>query len=64
LVLAGGGSPRSIAAVALAAVIECAVVPVAFYPFSKTMWSAIDLVMHRGENWSALPTAVDRISGT
>jgi len=64
LVLAGGGSPGSIAVVALAAVLECVVVPVAFYPFSKTLWSAIDLVMHRGESWSALPTVADGVSET
>ena len=25
------------------------VVPVLFYPFSKTLWAAIDLVMHAGK---------------
>jgi uncharacterized membrane protein len=64
VVLAGHGSSGSIEIVAIAAVIECAVVPVAFYPFSKTLWSAIDLVMHRGESWSAVPTGADGVSAT
>ena len=29
--------------------VEAVVVPVLFYPFSKTVWAAIDLVMHAGK---------------
>ncbi len=59
-VLASGGSDRAIAVVAGAAAAEALIVPVVFYPFSKTLWSAIDLAMHRGETWAA-PRA--RVSG-
>jgi hypothetical protein len=52
-VLATGGAHGAIVAVAVAAALEAIVVPVVFYPFSKTLWSAIDLVMHRGEWWAA-----------
>jgi len=54
-VLANNGSHRAIVAVAVVAATEALIVPVAFYPFSKTLWSAIDMVMHRGEEWVALP---------
>lgn len=50
-VLAHGGSSRAIAVVAVVAIIETIVVPVLFYPSSKTTWAAIDLAMHRGERW-------------
>jgi uncharacterized protein (DUF983 family) len=53
-VLAGGGTSRDIAVVAVAAIAEAIVVPVVFYPFSKTLWAAIDMAMHRGENWAAI----------
>jgi hypothetical protein len=39
-------------AVALAAGVEVVAVPVLFYPFSKTVWAAIDVAMHRGEAWA------------
>jgi uncharacterized protein (DUF983 family) len=29
--------------------LEAVLVPLVFYPFSKTVWAAIDLVMHRGK---------------
>ncbi len=54
-VLASRGSTHAIAATALGAVLEAALVPIVFYPFARTIWAAIDLVMHRGESWSALP---------
>jgi uncharacterized protein (DUF983 family) len=47
-VLAGGGSSRAIATVALAAVAVAVILPIVFYPFSKTIWTAIDLAMHGG----------------
>jgi rubredoxin len=52
-VLAGGGASRAIAIVAVAAAAETVIVPVLFYPFSKTLWAAIDVAMHRGESWAA-----------
>lgn len=52
-VLAGGGTHRAIVAVAVAAAIEVVALPIVLYPFSKTLWSAIDLAMHRGETWAA-----------
>lgn len=54
-VLAGSGSNRSIALTAVAAVAVAVLVPIAFYPFSKTLWSGIDLAMHRGEAWARPP---------
>lgn len=56
-VLAQGGSARAIAFTAIAAAIETVAVPVAFYPFSKTLWTAVDLVMHRGESWAKVGAA-------
>jgi uncharacterized protein (DUF983 family) len=53
-VLASGGSHGALVTVAVLAAVEVVVVPVFFYPFSKTVWSAIDLAMHRGESWAAL----------
>jgi hypothetical protein len=43
--------------VAFGAVVEAVLIPVVFYPFSKTLWTAVDMVMHRGEKWSSLPAA-------
>jgi len=31
------------------------VVPVLFYPFSKTIWAAIDMIMHRGQVFADYP---------
>jgi uncharacterized protein (DUF983 family) len=62
-VLAGSGSNRSIALTAAAAVAVAVLVPIAFYPFSKTLWSGIDLAMHRGEAWARSP-APDRTVDT
>ena len=58
-VLAGGGANRTIETVAAVAAVEALVVPVAFYPFSKTLWAGIDLAMHRGESWAAPRSATD-----
>jgi uncharacterized protein (DUF983 family) len=41
---AGGGAP--LGAFIVAAVAVTILVPLVFYPFSKTVWSAIDLIMH------------------
>jgi hypothetical protein len=41
---AGGGTP--LAPIIAAAVLVTLVVPIVFYPFSKTVWAAIDLAMH------------------
>jgi hypothetical protein len=51
-VLATNGSHREIVVVAVLAALEALVVPIVFYPFSKTLWTAIDLIMHRGETWA------------
>lgn len=52
-VLAGSGHNRAIETVALLAALEALLVPIAFYPFSKTLWAGIDLAMHRGEAWAS-----------
>lgn len=54
-VLATNGSQRALDLVVVAAVAEVVVVPLAFYPTSKTLWSGIDMVMHKGEDWARLP---------
>jgi uncharacterized protein (DUF983 family) len=41
---AGGGAP--LGAIIVAAVVVTILVPLVFYPFSKTIWAAIDLTMH------------------
>ena len=51
-VLAGGGSSGTIATVAISAIAVAVILPIVFYPFSKTLWTAIDLAMHRGETWA------------
>jgi uncharacterized protein (DUF983 family) len=47
--LANGGNNASITPVVIVAVAETIVVPIVFYPFSKTVWAAIDLALHRGD---------------
>jgi uncharacterized protein (DUF983 family) len=54
-VLASGGGHLAIVLVAAAAAVVVVAVPIIFYPLSKTLWTAIDLAMHRGESWAALP---------
>lgn len=54
-VLAANGSHQALVWVVVAAIVEAVVVPLLFYPTSKTLWCAIDLVMHRSEGWSRLP---------
>lgn len=41
---AGGGAP--IGPFIAVAVVVTVTVPIVFYPFAKTLWSAIDLAMH------------------
>jgi len=41
--------------VAIAAAGEALIVPLVVYPFSKTVWAAIDMAMHRSEPWAAVP---------
>ena len=55
-VLATNGSHRALVSVAVTAVAEVVVVPLAFYPTSKTLWCAVDIVMHKGESWAKLPS--------
>ena len=45
IVLEAGDRSVSVAALVLAGVVTIVVVPVAFYPFSRTVWAAIELVM-------------------
>ncbi len=47
--LANGANNRSITPVVIVAVAETIIVPVGFYPFSKTVWAAIDLALHRAD---------------
>jgi hypothetical protein len=54
-VLAGGGNHRAVVTVAVVAALEAVVVPIVFYPFAKSLWTAIDLSMHRGESWARCP---------
>ena len=54
-VLAGGGTNGGIVAVAAAAGFWVILAPIAFYPFAKTLWTAIDLAMHRSEHWAGVP---------
>lgn len=58
-ILANNGGPGAIAVVAVAAGADALVVPIVFYPFSKTLWAAVDLAMHRSESWAAAGATVD-----
>jgi uncharacterized protein (DUF983 family) len=59
---AGGGAP--IGAVIAAAAAVTVVVPVVFYPFSKTLWAAIDLAMQGGQGYRRSdPAAGPSVSG-
>ena len=53
--LATGASGQALVIAGAAAAAEAVVVPIVFYPLSKTIWAAIDLAMHRGEPWAAAP---------
>jgi hypothetical protein len=53
-VLASGGG-QSLTPIVITAIGETILVPVLFYPFSRTTWAAIDLMLHRGEAWAASP---------
>jgi uncharacterized protein (DUF983 family) len=48
-----GSAPLGI--IIAAAVAETILVPVLFYPFSKTIWAAIDMVIHRGQVFADYP---------
>lgn len=43
---AAGRAPDA-ATFAAVAVVAAVVAPLAFYPFSRTVWAAVDLMMHR-----------------
>jgi uncharacterized protein (DUF983 family) len=45
----------SLPAIFAAAATVTIVVPIIFYPFSKTVWAAIDMVMHRGQVFADYP---------
>jgi hypothetical protein len=47
----------------VAAVVTAVVVPLAFYPSSKTMWTAIDILMRPLEPGEAVMTDVGRGRG-
>ncbi len=49
----GGGAPIGIIIAAAAAV--TIIVPIAFYPFSKTTWAGIDMIMHRDQVFADYP---------
>jgi uncharacterized protein (DUF983 family) len=46
IALEAGGGGVSLGPIVVAAVVVTVVVPLVFYPFSKTLWAAIDLAMH------------------
>lgn len=48
-ILASGGDTSGVIPIVAIAAVETVLVPVFFYPFSKTTWSAIDLALRRGE---------------
>lgn len=50
---ASGGA--NIGAIIAAAVAETVLVPLVFYPFSKTVWTAIDMAMHRDQVFADFP---------
>lgn len=47
IALSAADRAPSTAAFVVVAVIAAIVAPIAFYPFSKTTWAAVDLMMHR-----------------
>jgi uncharacterized protein (DUF983 family) len=50
---ASGGT--SLVPIIAAAVVVAILVPLAFYPFSKTVWTAIDMAMHRDQVFADYP---------
>jgi uncharacterized protein (DUF983 family) len=48
-----GGAPLGI--IIAAAAVVTVTVPIVFYPFSKTIWAAIDMVMHRDQVFADYP---------
>jgi uncharacterized protein (DUF983 family) len=48
-----GGAP--LGAMFAAAAAETIIVPLVFYPFAKTIWAAIDMIMHREQVFSDYP---------
>jgi hypothetical protein len=50
---ASGGTP--LAPIFAAAAAETILVPLIFYPFSKTVWTAIDMAMHRDQVFADFP---------
>jgi len=55
---ASGGAPLDV--IVAAAVAVAVLVPVVFYPFSKTIWAAIDFFMHGGHASSAIEQRAPR----
>jgi uncharacterized protein (DUF983 family) len=45
----------SLGIIIAAAVVTSILVPLGFYPFSKTLWAAIDMVMHREQVFADYP---------
>ena len=50
---ASGGAPLDL--IIAAAVAVTILVPLLFYPFSKTVWTAIDMAMHRDQVFADYP---------
>jgi uncharacterized protein (DUF983 family) len=50
---ASGGAPFGL--IIAAAIAETILVPLAFYPFSRTVWAAIDMLMHREQVFADYP---------
>ena len=50
-----GGTTFSVRPFVVAAVALSVVVPIVAYPFTKTIWTAIDLIMHRNRPDDDLP---------
>ena len=45
---AGSSASGAIAPWIFMGLLVCVALPLVFYPFSKTIWTAIDLIMHKG----------------
>lgn len=47
----------------IASIVLVAVVPLAFYPFAKTIWASVDFLVYRSDPSYAAKDAADRASG-
>jgi hypothetical protein len=53
--LEANGGGVSLVPIFAAAVAVTVIVPIVFYPFSKTTWAAIDMIMHREQVFADYP---------